>query len=202
MTKPIIAVDIDDVLAVHAEAMIAYSNRTFGLSLTMEDYTEHWSQMWQIDHEETAKRSNEYHSTDDMSHYKHHEDAVEVLKHLARDYRLIIVTARRQQVTEITKVWIDKHFGGIFEAIHFADIWNTITDTSFIATKADLCQELGVSYLIDDQSKHCNAVSEKGIQAIMFGNYPWNRNNEVNPAVVKCANWQEVETYFEGRNGK
>ena len=198
MSKPIIAVDIDDVLAVHAEAMVAYSNLTFGTSLTLDDYSEHWSQMWQIDHEETSRRSDEYHNTDDMKYYKHHEDAVGVLKRLAKDYKLIIVTARRKQVTELTKAWIEKHFKGVFEAIYHASIWDTtITSDSFTATKADLCHELGVSYLIDDQSKHCNAVQEKGIQAIMFGDYPWNRQDLVHPYVVKCPNWQAVENYFK-----
>lgn len=202
MSKPIIAVDIDDVLAVHAEAMVAYSNRTFGTSLTIDDYSEHWSQMWQIDREETEKRSHDYHMTDDMTHYKHHEDAVEVLTDLSQTYRLIIVTSRRKQVTEITKAWIAKHFHGIFEEIYFAGIWDKITDASFTATKADMCKKLGVSYLIDDQSKHCNAAVEAGIQAIMFGNYPWNRQDAVHPYVVKCATWADVKAYFDGKHGR
>jgi uncharacterized HAD superfamily protein len=202
MTKPIIAVDIDDVLAVHAEAMVAYSNRTFGTALTLDDYTEHWSLMWQVDHEETARRAHEYHLTDDMTHYRHHEDALEVLRYLAQDYRLIIVTARRKQVTELTQTWIEKHFKGVFEAIYYAGIWDTVSADSPTATKAELCQKLGVSYLIDDQSKHCNAVQEKGIQAIMFGDYPWNSRDTVHPYVVKCATWQEVESFFEARHGR
>jgi uncharacterized HAD superfamily protein len=198
MHKPLIAVDIDDVLAFHAKAMVAYSNRVLGTNLTLDTYTEHWSLMWQVDHDETERRAIAYHQTDDMAHYEHHEDADEVLRKLAQKNRLIIVTARRKEVTEITKNWINKHFNGIFEAIHHAGIFDTkITDGSFSATKAGLCQQLGVEYLIDDQSKHCNAASELGIKTIMFGDYPWNHNDKLHPGIMRCNNWSEVLEYFD-----
>jgi uncharacterized HAD superfamily protein len=196
--KPLIAVDIDDVLAFHAKAMVAYSNKVLGTNLTLEDYTEHWSQMWQVDHEETQRRAIAYHQTDDMSYYEHHQDADEVLRKLAKKNRLIIVTARKKEVTEITEKWVNKHFDGIFEAIHHAGIFDAkITDKSFNATKAELCQRLGVKYLIDDQSKHCNAASELGIKAIMFGDYPWNRNDVLQPDVTRCVSWDKVLEYFD-----
>ena len=161
MSKPLIAVDIDDVLAFHAKAMVAYSNKTYGTNLTIDDYSEHWSNMWQLDHAQTRVRADEYHQTDDMLHYDHHQDAKDVLSNLAHAYRLIIVTARRTDVVGITEQWVKRYFGDIFEAIHHAGIWDKkISDGSYTATKADLCVSLGVDYLIDDQSKHCNAAAK------------------------------------------
>lgn len=199
MTKKLIAVDIDEVLAFHAKALIAYSNKVLGTKLTIDDYSEHWSKMWQVDYEETARLSEAYHQSGDMAHLEHHKAADEVLRNLAKHYRMVIVTARRKDVSIITETWIAQHFQGIFEAIHHAGIWDKqITDSSFTATKADVCLSIGVDYLIDDQSKHCNAVAEAGIQAIMFGDYPWNRNEFTHPSVIKCADWSMVQEYFDG----
>jgi uncharacterized HAD superfamily protein len=199
MQKKTIAVDIDDVLAVHGEAMIAYSNRVFGTNLTIDDYTEHWSEMWKVDHAETERRAIQYHQTDDMASYRHHADALPVLKELAQKYRLIIVTARRRDVSGITATWIDKYFGGIFESINYAGIWDKIDEDSATATKAELCKELGVDYLIDDQSKHCNGAAEVGITAIMFGDYPWTRDDKLHTDVIRCHTWEQVGDFFRAR---
>lgn len=199
-TKPLVAIDIDDVLAHHAKAMVAYSNSVYGTNLTIDDYSEHWSNMWKIDHAQTKIRADKYHQTDDMLHYEHNQDADAVLRALSKTHRLIIVTARRNDVIGITEQWVNKHFDGIFEAIHHAGIWDSsITDESYTATKADLCASLGVNYLVDDQSKHCNAAAQAGIQAIMFGDYPWNKHDELHPNVVRCHDWAAVAEYFDGR---
>ena len=49
-TRQIIAIDIDDVLAESAKVFIEYSNNTWGTSLTVGDYIEDWSKMWQVDY--------------------------------------------------------------------------------------------------------------------------------------------------------
>lgn len=195
-----IAVDIDDVLAVHAEAMVTYSNRVYGTNLTIDDYDEHWSKMWQIDHKETERRAAQYHRTDDMAHYRHHEAAVPVLQRLAERYRLIIVTARRQDVSQIAEAWITKHFGDVFDGIHYAGIWDKVTEQSAYATKAELCTKLSVDYLIDDQPKHCNGAAQAGITALMFGDYPWTRHQPLHEAVNRCHTWRQVGEFFDVRS--
>jgi len=39
--KPIIAVDIDDVLANLAQEIVDFSNKNWGTNLTIDDYNEH-----------------------------------------------------------------------------------------------------------------------------------------------------------------
>ena len=199
MKKQIIAIDIDDVLAYHAEAMIAYSNKMFGPGHHYDNYTEHWSVFWGTDNDETNKRAHEYHLTDDMVHYRVHEEALGILKDLSKRYKLIVVTARRQQVVSITKEWLDKNFPGIFEGIYHVGIWDVIADDSHTLTKADMCAQLGVSYLVDDQIKHCNAAADIGIEAVLFGEYPW-QSSAVHGKVHKCHDWLSVKRFFDGRD--
>lgn len=199
MIKPIIAVDIDEVLALNAESFIAYTNQQWGMDLTIDDYHEHWAEIWKVDHDETIRRASEYNISGLHETMQHFEEAVAVLEALASKYKLIIVTARRQELAEKTERWIEARFSGIFSAVHYAGIWDTQRKDAVTFTKAGICLELGVNYLIDDQSKHCNAAQEAGIQAVMFGDYSWNRNDQLVDGVVRCADWIKVQEHFDGK---
>jgi uncharacterized HAD superfamily protein len=133
-----------------------------------------------------------------MVGYRAHAEAVEVLRKLKEDYTLIIVTSRRQEVVSITKDWVDTYFPNIFEGIYHVGIWDVISDNSHKLTKADMCVTLGVSYLIDDQIKHCNSVADVGIEAILFGDYPW-QGDVLNEKVHRCRDWLAIERFFDER---
>lgn len=199
MKKPVIAVDIDEVLASNAPSFIAYTNEQWGLNLSIDDYHEHWAELWGVDHEETFRRATQYNISGVMETMPHFADAKEVLEALSDDYDLVITTARRKDLTEVTKQWIDTHFKGIFSAIHHVGIWDTKHPHANTFTKAEICAQVGASFLIDDQSKHCNAVQQAGIQAIMFGDYSWNREDQVVEGVVRCGSWAAVLEYFNAR---
>lgn len=198
MAKQIIAVDIDDVLAPSAQSFIAFSNETWGTSLTIDDYSEDWTRLWQVDHEEAMKRSDVVHSSAFWHQEPRQDDAQRVLRKLAGQYRLVVTTSRRSQLKQHTLVWIEKHFGDIFENVHFAGMWDIITADSIHATKKELCEQIGASFLIDDQPKHCLAVAKAGITALMFGDYPWNRMDNLPEGVIRVHDWRAVEEYFDG----
>lgn len=200
MSKPIIAIDIDDVLADNASGFVAFSNQRWGTNLTPEDYTEHWAEMWQIDETETERRAEEFHSAAVITGYSHDEAALPVLQWLRERYELIIVTSRRRSIETETKAWINQHYAGIFSSINFAGIWDgPWTTASKYRTKADICQSLGADYLIDDQLKHCQAVANCGGKSLLFGTYQWNLSDALPDGVIRVADWSAVEAYFRGR---
>jgi uncharacterized HAD superfamily protein len=196
---PIIAVDIDDVLANHAESFVNFSNERWGTHLTVEDYDEHWAEMWQIDNTETEARANVFRDSGIISEYDHTDEALPILTSLSRNYQLIVITSRRIQMEKETRAWIANHYPGVFTEIHFAGIWEKIDDDAHRHTKADLCQALGVSYLIDDQLKHCIAAAKCGIQSLLFGDYTWNRASELPEHVFRVKDWEEIQNYFNKR---
>lgn len=198
MKKSIIAVDVDEVLAANAPSFITYSNRQWNLNLTIDDYHEHWAELWGVDHEETLRRASQYNASESIAEMAHIAEAEGVLRSLAERYELVITTARRQEVSQVTRQWIDAYFSGIFRDIHHVNIWDTEQPDAHTYTKAEVCKQIGASYLIDDQSKHCNAAQLAGVQAILYGNYPWNRSDEIVEGVVRCANWYEILDYFDG----
>jgi 5'(3')-deoxyribonucleotidase len=196
-SKQTIAIDIDDVLAANAPAFVAFSNERWGTNLTVDDYVEHWGEFWKVDADELHRRSEIYHASGVIGRYEHAPEALPVLKHLATKYRLAIVTSRRAVVSEVTIEWIDRYYKGLFDEIRFAGFYDNQFGVHH--TKAEICRDLGAAYLIDDQLKHCLAAAEAGIDAVLFGEYGWNRQDKLPPRVHRARDWQAVGKYFDDR---
>ena len=199
MSKQTIAVDIDDVLAANASGMIAFSNQQWGTKLTIDDFSEHWGEMWKMadDLEATEKRAEEFFASDPFSSFRHFPEALAVLKKLQQRYRLILVTSRRKRFLRETTEWIDRFFPGIFEETHYAGIWDNPKEGRHEATKGDICKSLNVDYLIDDQLKHCLAVANCNITALLFGTYEWNRAESLPENVVRVKDWKAIGEFFD-----
>lgn len=200
--KPIIAVDIDEVLARFADAFIEFCNARWETNLKPDDYTEHWSELWRLDDVETDQRSKYLYETDVFRNPKRIDEAENVLRKLANNYDLVILTSRHRAITRDTTDWVKEHFGGLFKEIHFAGIWDDIEksiDERFQATKAEVAKQISADYLIDDNPKHCFAAAEAGITSILFGDYKWNRDTKLTANMVRAKNWQEVLEYFDER---
>jgi len=112
-----------------------------------------------------------------------------------------VVTSRRREASKDTIDWIKRHFGDVFEEIHFAGIWDNLDGNVLEKLKLDkteICKQIGADYLIDDQPKHCIAAADAGIKALLFGDYKWNRNTKLKTGMTRVNNWQEVLEYFDG----
>lgn len=192
-SKPIIAVDIDDVLAEHIEAFIAFSNKNYGSKFTQEDYLEQWVDLWEISYEEVVERARNFHIPETIGGFGVINDAEYVLNKLKSRYDLVVVTARPKQAIEHTPEWIERNFPRVFTDIHFVPIW----DPGPKATKAEICRKIGADYLIDDLIRHCNLAAEVGVQPILFNRIKWKQPEELHSGIKVVENWREVLEYFE-----
>ncbi len=205
MSKQTIAVDIDDVLSVSSEALVEFSNKRWGMKLTAEQVTEDFAQTWGVTREEASPMIEEFLSSGVHRSYQSFQEALPVLRKLKPQFRLIVITSRRRRLKPVTDAWIERHFSGIFDEIIYAGIFDGLNPDNAHAkhkqTKAELCREHGVDYLIDDQPKHCVATAEQGMHALMFGDYAWNRNLRIeHDKLTAVRSWQEVKEFFDGRS--
>ena len=197
MTKPIIAIDIDDVLADYADGFIQFTNEHWGTSLTIDDYDEHWANVWKVEHDEVVKRADKIHELRMIKGLLHKAEACDVLSRLSDRYQLIIVTSRRIQNKEDTLEWLKLHYPMIMpQEVTFSGFYDTISDDSVHRTKGKIVSSLGAAFLIDDQLKHCVSATKHGVQSLLFGNYSWNRGEDLPDGVSRVGNWQEVEDFF------
>lgn len=196
--RPLIAVDIDDVLAANAKGLVDFSNARWGTTLTPADYEEDWAVMWQIETEHARARANEFFESKMLREFEHDIEALSVLHQLKERYDLIIVTARRTQTKGDTLDWIKEKYPGIFQEdrIFFAGIWDEAHPEAIKKTKGALLKELGADYLIDDQPKHCIGALQEGVQPLLFGNYRWNQVDELPEGITRVDGWADVLEYF------
>jgi 5'(3')-deoxyribonucleotidase len=204
--KPIIAIDIDDVLADHAGGFVAFSNEKWGSSLRVEDYDEHWAKLWDIEHnlDEVVRRRDMFVNSGAHCRFLPIGNAYDVLSRLSSRYMLHVTTSRLLTMKDNTAQWLSECYGDIFndQTIHYAGIWDTLTKNSHTVTKADLIDAIDAQYLIDDQLKHCEAVAGAGKIALLFGDYRWNQAKKLHPNIVRVKNWREVEEYFNDESAK
>ncbi len=200
MKKPLIAVDIDDVIAESTEVYRKKINQHVGADLQPEDYkieAPYWSyyeQVWrnhgifeQIDAKALQKEMES-----DQKHIPLMPGAEFALSELSRHYDIVLVTARNPAWEQATKDWLKQQFGALAPEVYFSQAH---TGAKGAKTKGQICQELGASWMIDDNPEHCHTVIESGVGAILFGQYGWHL--DVPKDVVRCANWQAVLEFFE-----
>jgi 5'(3')-deoxyribonucleotidase len=121
----------------------------------------------------------------------------EVLQELKKDYRLVILTSRREMVKDETLAWLNDVFADVFSEVHFTGFWDTVSEDRYFLTKGELAKQIGADYLIDDQPKHCFAAAEAGVASILFGDYAHSRALELPEGVTRCKDWAAVQEYFE-----
>lgn len=196
--KPIIAVDVDDVLAASVSGWVAYSNAKWGTNLTPEDYHEDWITLWGVDHETGVERARVVHESGLIGQFEHDDKALPVLKKLARRYSLVVVTSRVSAVQADTLEWLDKHYKGLFDGVFLAGLYEKMGGDAHLLTKAETLQSIGAQYVIDDQPKHCFGAAAVGIKALLFGDYAWSRNlTELPEGVTRARDWAAVGEYFD-----
>ena len=197
MIKPIIAIDIDDVLADYSAEFVLASNRLWGTKLTAKDYDEDWVKLWGVDLSEAMDRGRVLFEDQIHERLERKEGAVEVLRELSERFTLKVLTARNDQSKSSTLEWFTRHYPMIeHQNITFAGLWDNPDENVAKRTNGALAKNMGVQYLIDDQLKHCLAAAEHGITALVFGDYTWNQAASLPEGVSRVNNWEAVGDYF------
>lgn len=192
--KQIIAVDIDDVIYPLVPDLIDYLDKNHKVKLTKDEFVKYdIREVWQGGPIEAEKIFNGYkeRSAIEVAPLK---GAKDVLHKLAFKYDVIVMTARDITVEQKTKEWIYHHFPEIFKEVH---LLGNRRESVIFRSKAEVCKQLGVYCLIDDRLQTALEVNKAGIKAILFGDYPWNRTNELPDGITRLKNWQEVLEYFD-----
>lgn len=202
MSREVIAIDVDDVVADSTESLRLLVNKRTGSSLTKEnyripgEYSRYYERVWEK-HGLSELISYETLGDDmvyDQAHIPLNEGAKEAISKLSQNYDLVIVTARDPAWKPATVRWLSAHFDSLFHKVIFtrSDIENSPEKS-----KGEVCIEVGASWLIDDNVEHCQSALDVGIRAIIFGTYGW--HHDIPPSLVRCKNWLEVEKHFHAQ---
>lgn len=197
-----IAVDIDDVIADSTEALRISVNRRYRVSLTPEDYVlrdggDYWG------YYERVWAAHGVHNADydelhedmaiDQSHVPLLPGASFAIGELSKKFDIVLITARDKAWEQATLKWVTAHFGAVFRSVYFA---GRSKHGAKIQTKGELCNDLGVTLLIDDNPAHCRSALDVGVDAILFGDFGWQKGKT--GGLTVCDDWPAVLEYFDG----
>jgi len=198
--KPIIAVDVDDVLADFVTEFCIFAKTHWDEDVIKENFTEDWTQIFRDNDMATiTKRAVEmFASADFYNQMKPLLGAKKVLQKLSRKFDLVPLTSRVSSLCELTDAWLRENYGEVFREIVFSGAYESDRDysTRVYLGKGEICREIGAEFLIDDQPKHANSFAKVGGKSLLFGDYSWNRDTAILPGVTRVADWGEVADYF------
>jgi 5'(3')-deoxyribonucleotidase len=189
-SKPVIAVDIDEVLSPLHDLVFAHHNEVYGTNFPLHDT----GGSYFIDkytgepYEVTMEKLKKFIDTEAFQNLEPLDGAVEAIKKVASKYDIIVITSRQDFYFEITHKWLEQHFPQTFKSVHFTEYGAADVKIS----KSDLCLKLGARYLIDDNLEFTLQAAAAGIKVLLFGDYPWNQANELPGGVIRVKDWNEV----------
>ena len=187
MKKPVIAIDFDDCIVSTMPRVRDYYHDAFGIDIPLKDIYSSDPAIWQapspiaISRVDGFMMSREYQSGTPFS------DALTALPELARKYELHVVTGRPDPLEDLTIAYCDRYFPGIFTSYEFTNHFGATR-----RPKAQVCADLGATYLIDDHLHHADGVALAGTKVLLFGNYPWNEREELHANITRVRDWAAV----------
>ncbi len=188
----IIAIDCDDVLIETTEYIVDIYNQQYGTSVALDKSHDQNNEQWQVpDGELLIQRFNEIQSTEEYARLMPMPEALRVVKQLARDHELHLVTARDGSIEAITEAMLDEYLPGCFTSMEHVG-----RDRS----KGEVCQQLKADILIDDSIRNLLSALEYDLPAggaLHFGEYAWNKVEPLPEGVVTCFDWEAVEREVE-----
>lgn len=190
--KPVIAVDIDDVLFPFVDGIAGYHNTLKGTQLTVADfYTYNFSDVWGTSHEETEAIVSGFLGADNLE-LRPIEGAADALARLSQDFDVVLVTARNQVFEDETVGWLRRHLPDLFRHVVFA---GNPHDGRPYRPKGIICRELEARLLIDDHPTNLLSAAECGVDGVLFGSKAWSVLDEPSVRIVPCADWKAVLEY-------
>ena len=198
MSKPIVGIDIDDVVANVIDSVRLWANEKTGANLTEaeyrtdDNYWEYYNTIWQ--RHGLSETVNFTMVLDDLAHDQSHialvEGARETIHALKEKYDLVFITSRPAYQQDATRRWLDER---IDSEIPMYTSHNPMANSDH-RSKGEICAELGVKYLIDDNVGNCQNANEYGVEPLLFGLYGWNEKAPSN--LRRFFTWDEVGEYL------
>lgn len=192
-----IGIDIDDTIAQTTEEIDIWAKeytekelgRKFELN-TINVVDPMWSKyVYKWTDEETNKFWNLYYAKI-MENLKPKEDVIETINRLAKDNKIIIITARwddeEKTIEKTTKKWLEEH------KIYYDKLFLGQKD------KRKLVTENNVEIFIDDNYQTCKQVSELNVRTLIM-NSRLNRNIQ-DSELERVFSWKEIEEKIKEEN--
>lgn len=187
MRRLVIAVDCDDVLVPTTPFFVSHYNQRYGTNVQLADSHTESDDIWGVSHAQMLERFAEVMQTDEYRKLGPSAEEAAILRELAQDHELHLVTARKEEERAFTKQLLDTQLPGVFTSMEFVG-WR--------GSKGVICQSVNADVLVDDNARHLRDALECGLPAggaLLFGNYAWNKTAGESEDLFVCTDWRAVK---------
>ncbi len=182
-----IGIDIDDTTLVFFENFCKFYNQKTGKSYAREDLISfHFWNVFNITREEAIRFVEEFHQSDEFNQILPMENAIDSIKSLMEKNEVYFITARPKEFKSKTLAWLDMYFPNFDYKLIFTGHFHD----SKAKLKGQICKELGIEILIDDNFEYCIDCVNNGVKAILF-NQPWNQSSN-HDEIIRVNSWKEA----------
>ena len=197
--KPIVAVDLDEVLGGFLSSLTVWHNRIFNTSYTLDDYTTYsFKDLWGGTNEQSVAKVHDYFKSPEfLTGVLPIAPAFNILQQFTSSFEFVVVTSRQTVIQEETKQWIATHYPNIFSSVQLGNHYDLAspdpdapgTGNIVKRSKPKMCQDIQATLLIDDSVKYAyqcavqvenNQNQETSMRSvILFGAYGWNEGSHI-----------------------
>eukprot|EP00741_Cyanophora_paradoxa_P005835 tig00000113_g5654.t1 len=195
-SKPVIAVDLDEVLGQFVVPLVEFHNATYNTQLKLQDFHSYtFCEVWGGTNDEATEKVHAFFESKYFQDIPLVPGAHDVLEEFRDRYDFVVITSRQSAIEQITKEWLARHYAGIFKGILFGNHYGL---TGAKRSKPDMCGDVGARLLIDDSLVYAKQCAAHGIEVLLFdweGRYMWGKcapGESEPPGVRRVANWREV----------
>ncbi len=192
-----IGIDLDEVVADFINKFLEFYNGKYEKNILKEDIKSY--NLWEndffgFDKQGAIQIVDEFYDSELFDEMELIQDATRVIRELSDDFEIFIVTSRPLRFKEKTENFL-KNNQILYEIIYSNEIHNANGSKN----KADICKELGVNILIDDNKDYAKNCAENNIKVFLLSK-PWNSNHEKHENIIKVENWQEILDIVKDQN--
>lgn len=182
-----IGMDIDDTIWKFNESFINFLNFKNRTNYKIDNFEGSFEDLFNLSQDEISVLLEEFEYSLEFGKFDLIEGVKEFLEELKQIHEIIFITARSNKFEEITRKKLVEHFGEFDFPIHF------LYDENYnkLNSKADLCIEHGVDYMIDDFLQNLLSCSNKGIKSFLLDR-PWNQTEELDENIIRVKEWNEL----------
>jgi 5'(3')-deoxyribonucleotidase len=191
VTKKVIAVDADEVLAAFIDHFLVHYNAKYQTVVSKDKiHSFKLDPIFNTTQDVFLKRMDEYYESGEVLKIKPVKGSLKGVDQLLRKgYFLEIITARPSMYKEATINWVNQHFPKRFNQIHFS--FNPYNKNSEDITKAEICKRIGAKVLIDDNIVNAFDCAKNGIKVFLM-DMPWNQVEDLPEGIIRVKSWEEI----------
>ena len=187
--KPVLVVDIDDVLAEFVNSLNKFHNDFFDTDFKLQDYIHYdLENIWGGTKQDSLNKLFSFYDSKNFDDLNPVKDAFNALKELFKKFKIIAITGRPYKIKEKTENFIKKNFGNLIDEILFT---NHILKQTVNMDKSSVCLSKGVRFIVEDHLGISNKCAEKGIKVFLI-NKSWNQGPLINENVQRVKDWNEI----------